>query len=119
MHHPDKLRSTRERIVTAEVRRLELRQAQQRTGAHRRPVRRAARAPQHATPATGPAAVGPAAVGPAAAGPAAACDHRFEPTSRYDDEHKLLTFLLRCPGCGSQKVVTTLPYEPAFRPSAA
>ena len=48
------------------------------------------------------------------------CDHLFDTTSRYDAERKLLTFILFCPACGTeQKVVETMRYEPAFRPTAA
>jgi hypothetical protein len=48
---------------------------------------------------------------------AAMCDHLFDTTSRYDSARKVLTFLLFCPTCGTgtEKVVETLPYEPAFR----
>jgi hypothetical protein len=43
------------------------------------------------------------------------CDHFFDTTSRYDRDHKLLTFLLFCPSCLTETVVASLPYEPAFR----
>jgi hypothetical protein len=43
------------------------------------------------------------------------CDHLFDTTSRYDREHKLLTFLLFCPACETEMVVETLRYAPAFR----
>jgi hypothetical protein len=44
------------------------------------------------------------------------CDHLCDTTSRYDHERKLLTFLLRCPVCGTEKLVERLSYEPRFRP---
>jgi hypothetical protein len=43
------------------------------------------------------------------------CDHRFDTTSRYDRNRKLLTFLLFCPACETETVVETLRYAPAFR----
>jgi hypothetical protein len=45
------------------------------------------------------------------------CDHLFDTTSRYDSERRLLTFLLFCPTCGTETVVETLRYEPAFDPA--
>jgi hypothetical protein len=44
------------------------------------------------------------------------CDHLCETTSRYDRERRLLTFLLVCPECGTEKLVEQLSYEPRFRP---
>ena len=44
------------------------------------------------------------------------CDHLFDTTSRYDNDRKLLTFLLVCPVCQSERIVKTLAYEPHFRP---
>jgi hypothetical protein len=49
---------------------------------------------------------------------AAMCDHLFETTSRYDGERKVLTFLLFCPTCGTEQIVETLRYEPAFKQGA-
>jgi hypothetical protein len=44
------------------------------------------------------------------------CDHLLDTTSRYDHERRLLTFLLLCPECRTEKVVERLSYEPRFRP---
>jgi hypothetical protein len=46
------------------------------------------------------------------------CDHLHETTSRYDSARKLLTFLLVCPVCRTEKVVETLRYEPRFEQGA-
>jgi hypothetical protein len=40
------------------------------------------------------------------------CDHLHETTSRYDAAEKVLTFLLLCRTCGTEKVVETVEYEP-------
>jgi hypothetical protein len=40
------------------------------------------------------------------------CEHLHDTTSRYDAARKLLTFLLVCRICGTEKVVETLEYEP-------
>lgn len=48
-----------------------------------------------------------------------ACDHLHESTSRYDHTRKLLTFLLVCPVCRTEKVVETQHYEPRFEPYPA
>jgi hypothetical protein len=42
------------------------------------------------------------------------CDHLHDTTSRYNPGEKLLTFLLVCPVCGTEKIVETLRYEPRF-----
>ena len=42
------------------------------------------------------------------------CDHLQDTTSRYDPVGKVLTFLLVCRACGTEKVVDTQPYEPRF-----
>jgi hypothetical protein len=47
------------------------------------------------------------------------CDHLQDTTTRYDPVAKLLTFLLICPVCQTEKVVETLDYEPRFKPTAA
>jgi hypothetical protein len=44
------------------------------------------------------------------------CDHLCETTSSYDHERRLLTFVLLCPVCGTEKLVERLSYEPRFRP---
>jgi hypothetical protein len=46
----------------------------------------------------------------------APCDHLHDTTTRYDPVAKVLTFLLVCPACGTEKVVDTRPYEPRFQP---
>ena len=51
--------------------------------------------------------------------PAASCDHLHVSTTRYDHERKLLTFLLVCPACGTERVMETQHYEPRFQPSPA
>lgn len=50
---------------------------------------------------------------------AALCDHLHESTSRYDRAAKVLTFLLVCPVCQTERVVETQDYEPRFQPHAA
>jgi hypothetical protein len=49
--------------------------------------------------------------------PAAQRDHLHDSTTRYDHDRKVLTFLLVCPVCGTEKVVETKRYEPRFEPS--
>jgi hypothetical protein len=49
----------------------------------------------------------------------AACQHLHEATTRYDSVAKLLSFLLVCPVCGTERVIETQAYEPRFVPSAA
>jgi hypothetical protein len=44
------------------------------------------------------------------------CDHLHEQTSRYDRSRRMLSFLLVCPVCETERVVETLEYEPRFRP---
>jgi len=46
-----------------------------------------------------------------------ACNHLHETTTRYDHARKLLTFLLVCPTCGTEKVVETQRYEPRYEPA--
>jgi hypothetical protein len=48
--------------------------------------------------------------------PAASCDHLHDSTTRYDHDRKLLTFLLVCPVCGTERVMETQHYEPGFQP---
>lgn len=52
-----------------------------------------------------------------AAVPTAPCDHLYDSTTRYDHDRKLLTFLLVCPVCATEKVMETQHYEPRFQPS--
>jgi hypothetical protein len=42
------------------------------------------------------------------------CAHLHDTTTRYDRKNKVLTFLLVCSVCGTQKVVEEFPYEPTF-----
>jgi hypothetical protein len=46
------------------------------------------------------------------------CDHLHDATTRYDFDAKLLSFLLVCPVCGTERVVETQRYEPRFVPRA-
>jgi hypothetical protein len=47
------------------------------------------------------------------------CRHFHESTTRYDDNQKLLSFLLVCRVCGIEKLVHRQPYEPRFEPHPA
>ena len=47
------------------------------------------------------------------------CDHMHDITTRYDHVEKLLSFLLVCPVCGTEKLVETQPYAPHFTPHPA
>ena len=49
----------------------------------------------------------------------AACDQMHDTTTRYDPVEKLLTFLLICPVCGTEKALETLHYKPRFQPLPA
>jgi hypothetical protein len=51
-------------------------------------------------------------------GPMITCDHLYETTTRYDAVEKVLTFLLVCPVCGTERVLETQHYEPRFQPTA-
>ena len=44
------------------------------------------------------------------------CDHLHESTSRYDRRRRLLTFLLVCPICATERVIEVQRYEPRFEP---
>jgi hypothetical protein len=46
------------------------------------------------------------------------CGHVHDTTTRYDHDQRLLTFLLVCPTCGTEKVIETQRYEPHFVPYA-
>jgi hypothetical protein len=48
-----------------------------------------------------------------------ACNHLHDTTTRYDPVEKLLTFLLVCPICRTEKIIDTRPYEPNFQPLPA
>jgi hypothetical protein len=45
------------------------------------------------------------------------CEHLHETTTRYDHERGLLTFLVACRTCGTEKVVETQRYEPHYEPA--
>jgi hypothetical protein len=49
--------------------------------------------------------------------PPMSCDHLHESTTRYDHDQKVLTFLLLCPVCGTERIMETQRYEPRFEPS--
>jgi len=51
--------------------------------------------------------------------PATPCDHLHDTTTRYDHTQKLLTFLLVCHVCGTEKIVDAQHYEPRFQSSRA
>jgi hypothetical protein len=51
--------------------------------------------------------------------PPTPCDHLHDATTRYDHAQKLLTFLLVCPVCGTEKIVDAQHYEPRFQSSWA
>jgi hypothetical protein len=51
--------------------------------------------------------------------PATPCDHLHDATTRYDHAQKLLTFLLVCPVCRTEKVVDAQHYEPRFQSGRA
>ena len=44
------------------------------------------------------------------------CDHLHEQTSRYDAAARMLSFLVVCPVCETERVVETVGYEPRFKP---
>jgi hypothetical protein len=48
-----------------------------------------------------------------------ACQHLHEATTRYDSVAKVLSFLLACPVCGTERVIETQAYEPRFVPPAS
>ena len=45
------------------------------------------------------------------------CDHLHDTTTRYDHAAKRLDFLLVCPVCRTEKLIESVPYEPASSPS--
>jgi hypothetical protein len=49
----------------------------------------------------------------------APCGHLHDSTTRYDQEQKVLTFLLVCRVCGTEKVIESQHYEPRFEPTPA
>jgi hypothetical protein len=51
--------------------------------------------------------------------PATPCNHLYDTTTRYEHAQKLLTFLLVCPVCGTEKIVDAQHYEPRFQSSRA
>jgi hypothetical protein len=56
---------------------------------------------------------------PAPGESAASCDHLHDTTTRYDHAEKLLSFVLVCPVCKTEKLIHTLHYEPRFDPQGA
>jgi hypothetical protein len=46
------------------------------------------------------------------------CDHFHDRTTRYNHDQKVLTFLLVCRACGTEKVVEMQDYEPRFEPTS-
>jgi hypothetical protein len=54
-----------------------------------------------------------------AALPATSCGHLHDSTTRYDHDQKVLTFLLVCPICGTERVMETQHYEPRYESSRA
>jgi hypothetical protein len=46
------------------------------------------------------------------------CGHMHDTTTRYDHEQKLLSFLLFCPSCRTERVLETQRYEPRYAPHA-
>ena len=47
------------------------------------------------------------------------CDHFHDTTTRYDPVEKILTFVLICPVCRTERVLETRRYEPRFQPRIA
>jgi hypothetical protein len=45
------------------------------------------------------------------------CDHLCDTTTRYDPAAQILTFLLVCPACGTERVLEARRYAPRFRPT--
>jgi hypothetical protein len=43
-----------------------------------------------------------------------ACSHLRDSSTRYDHERKLLSFLLVCPVCATERLVQAVTYEPRF-----
>jgi len=48
-----------------------------------------------------------------------ACDHIHDTTTRYDPVGKVLTFVLICPVCRTERILETRRYEPRFQPTIA
>jgi hypothetical protein len=48
--------------------------------------------------------------------PPSISEHLHHSTTRYDHDQKVLTFLLVCPICGTERVMETQHYEPRFEP---
>jgi hypothetical protein len=47
------------------------------------------------------------------------CDHLHDTTTRYDHAQRVLTFLLVCPICATERVVEAIDYYPNFEPHQA
>jgi hypothetical protein len=74
---------------------------------------------QSAVPRESTIAPDPTIAMPVVSFPPTPCDHLHETTTRYDHAQKLLTFLLVCPVCGTEKIVDAQHYEPRFQSSRA
>jgi hypothetical protein len=42
------------------------------------------------------------------------CEHLHDTTTRYDQLRHILTFVLVCPECRTERVVETLEYSPRY-----
>lgn len=60
-----------------------------------------------------------ALVAPLAPDGSVPCDHLQDTTTRYDHAEKLLSFLLVCPVCKTERLIDSLRYEPRFEPHGA
>ena len=47
------------------------------------------------------------------------CEHLHDTTTRYDHSEKLLSFLLVCAVCRTERAIHTLHYEPRFEAHGA
>jgi hypothetical protein len=47
----------------------------------------------------------------------AMCDHLHDTTTRYDPIEEVLTFLLICPVCRTERVLERRHYAPRFQPT--
>ena len=45
------------------------------------------------------------------------CDHLHDTTTRYDPIEEVLTFLLICPVCRTERVLEKRHYAPRFQPT--
>jgi hypothetical protein len=77
------------------------------------------RAAAQASPRSDGGMASVSSISPRAEDPPAPCDHLHDTTSRYDHSKKLLSFLLVCPVCKTEKLIHSLHYEPRFEPNGA